>query len=48
MNSTATHNNFVVEIDSHSQINQPNMTAKRDFCKIYSPKKFKLRPKDDI
>ena len=48
MNSTATHNNFVVEIDSHSQINQPNMAAKGDFYKISSPKKSKLRPRDDI
>ena len=24
------------------------MTAKEDFYKIYSPKKFKLRPRDDI
>ena len=48
MNSTATHNYLIVEIDSHSQVQQPNMTAKEDFYKIYSPKKFKLRPRDDI
>ena len=38
MYSTTTHNNFIVEIDSHSQVNQPNMTFKGDFYKTYSPK----------
>ena len=32
----------------HSQVNQPNMTAKGDFHKIYSPKILKLSPRDDI
>ena len=48
MNSTATHNYLIVEIDSHSQVQQPNMTTKGDFYQIYSPKKFRLRPTDDI
>ena len=48
MNSAATHNYLIVEIDSRSHVQQPNMTAKEDFYKIYSPKKFKLRPKDNI
>ena len=48
MNSTATCNYLIVEIDSHSQVQQPNMTAKEDFYKIYSPKKIKLRPREDI
>ena len=48
MNSTATHNNFLVDIDLHSQVNQPNMTTKGDLHKIYALKKFKLRPRDDI
>ena len=48
MNNTATHNNFIVEIDSNSQVQQPNMTAKGDFYKFYSPKKFKLRPRGNI
>ena len=48
MNSTAIHNYWIVEIDSHSQVQQPNMTTKEDFYKIYSPKKFKLRLRDDI
>ena len=37
-----------MEIDLHSQVRQPNMTANGDFYKIYSPKKFKLKPRDDI
>ena len=48
MNRTATHNYFIVEIDSHSQVQQPNMTANGDFYKIYSPKNFNLRPRDDL
>ena len=48
MNSTATHNNFIVDIDLHIQVNQPNMTAKGDLYKIYALIKFKLRPRDDI
>ena len=48
MNSTVTHNNFFVQIDSHSQVNQPNMTDNGNFYKIYSPKKLKLRPRDNI
>ena len=48
MNSTATHNYLTVEIDSHNQVQQLNITAKKDFYKIYSQKKFKLIPRDDI
>ena len=48
MNSTVTHNYLIVEINSYSQVQQPNMTAKEDFYKIYSPKEFKPRPIDDI
>ena len=48
MNRRATHNYFIVKIDSHSQVQHQNMTASGDFYKIYSPKKFKLRPRDDI
>ena len=36
------------EIESHTQVNQPDMTTTQDFYKNYSPKKFKLRPRDDI
>ena len=48
MNRRATHNYLIVKIDSHSQVQHQNMTANGDFYKIYSPKKFKLRPRDDI
>ena len=48
MNRRATHNYFIVKIDSHSQVQHQNMTASGDFYKIYSPKNFKLRPRDDI
>ena len=30
MNSTATHNYLIVEIDSHIQVHQPTMTGKGD------------------
>ena len=43
-----TCNHLIVTIDYHSQTRQPDLTAKGDFYKIYSPKKFKLRPRDDI
>ena len=34
MNSAATYNDLIVEIDSHSQDQQPNMTAQEDFYKF--------------
>ena len=34
-----------IEIKSHTQVNQLDMTTMQDFYKIYSPKKFKLRQK---
>ena len=34
-----------IEIESHTQVNQLDMTTMQDFYKIYSPKKFKLRQK---
>ena len=43
-----TRNHLIVTLDYHSQTQQPDLTAKRDFYKIYSPKKFKLRPREDI
>ena len=42
------HNHLILLIDYHSQTQQPDLTTKGDFYKIYSPKKFKLRPRDDI
>ena len=43
-----THNDLIVTIDYHSQTRQPDLTVKGNFYKIYSPKKFKLRPRDNI
>ena len=37
-----------IEIESHTQVNQPDMTTTQDFYKNYSPKKSKLKPRDDI
>ena len=37
-----------VQIESHKDIIQPNMTNKKDFYKIFSPKLFKLAPRQDI
>ena len=37
-----------VNFNSYIGIKQPNMTDKDKFYKIYSPEKFKLRPRDDI
>ena len=37
-----------VEFVSHTDIKQPDMTDKEKFYKIYSPIKFKLKPRDDI
>ena len=48
MREINTHNYLIVTIDYHSQTRQPDLTAEGDFYKIYSPKKFNLRPRDDI
>ena len=40
--------NLTVTFNSHTGIKKPDMTDKEKFYKIYSPKKFKLRPTDDI
>ena len=37
-----------IKIELHTKVNQLDMTTTQDFYKIYSPKKFKLRPRDDI
>ena len=41
-------NNLLVKIDSHVDVNQPDMTGKNDFYKIYSPKAFTLKLREDI
>ena len=40
--------NLTVTFNSHTGIKKPDMTDNEKFYKIYSPKKFKLRPRDDI
>lgn len=45
---TSYYNYLNVQIESHKDIKQTNMTEKKDFYKIYSPKLFKLAPRQDI
>ena len=40
--------NLTVNFNSYVGIKQPDMLDKDRFYKIYSPKKFKLRPREDI
>ena len=40
--------NLPVTFNSYTGIKKPDMTNSDKFFKIYSPKKFKLRPRDDI
>ena len=40
--------NSTVNFNSYVGIKQPDMLDKDRFYKIYSPKKFKLRPREDI
>ena len=40
--------NLTVTFNSYTGIKKPDMTNSDKFFKIYSPKKFKLRPRDDI
>ena len=37
-----------VNFNSYIGIKQPNMTDKDKFDIVYSPEKFKLKPRDDI
>ena len=39
---------LTVNFNSYIGIKQPNMTGKDRFYKVYSPEKFKLKPRDDI
>ena len=39
---------LTVNFNSHVGIKQPDMTDKDRFYKVYSPKKFRLRPREDI
>ena len=40
--------NLTVNFSSYVGIKQPDMTTKDSFYKVYSPEKFKLRPREDI
>ena len=40
--------NLPVTFNSYTGIKKPDMTNSDKFYKVYSPKKFKLRPRDDI
>ena len=47
-NRTTYFRNLTINFNSHVGIKQPEMTSKDRFYKVYSPFKFKLRPRDDI
>ena len=47
-NMTTYFQNLTVNFNSYVGIKQPDMTNKDRFYKVYSPEKFKLRPRDDI
>ena len=40
--------NLTVNFNSNIGIKKPDMSDKTRFYKVYSPTKFKLRPRDDI
>ena len=40
--------NLTVTFNSYTGIKKPDMTNSDKFYKVYSPKKFKLRPREDI
>ena len=39
---------LAVNFNLYTGVKQPDMTSKDRFYKIYSPQKFKLRPREDI
>ena len=47
-NMTTYFENLTINFNSYVGIKQPDKTDKGRFYKVYSPKKFKLRPRDDI
>ena len=46
--ATTYFRHLTVNFNLHIGVKQPDMTSKDRFYKIYSPLKFKLRPRDDI
>ena len=47
-NMTVYFQHFTVNFNSYVGIKQPDMTNKNRFHKVYSPSKFKLRPREKI
>ena len=47
-NMTVYFQNVTVNFNSYVGIKQPDMTNENRFYKVYSPGKFKLRPREDI
>ena len=47
-NMTTYFQNLTVNFNSNVGIKQPEKTDKSRFYQVYSPEKFKLRPRDDI
>ena len=47
-NMTTYFENLTVNFNSYVGIKQPDKTDKGRFYKVYSPEKFKLRPRDNI
>ena len=47
-NMTTYFDNLTVSFNSYVGIKNPDMTKPDRLFKVYSPKKFKLRPRDDI
>ena len=47
-NMTTYFENLTVNFDTDVGIKQPDKTDKSRFYKVYSPEKFKLRPRDNI
>ena len=42
------HRNLLIKIESCSKYKSPDLFNSEDFYTIYSPKKFKLKPREDI
>ena len=47
-NMTTYFQNLTVNFNSNVGIKQPDKTDKSRFYQVYSPEKFKLKPRDDI
>ena len=47
-NMTTYFENLTINFDSYIGTKKPDMIEKTKFYKVYSPQKFKLRPRDDI